>query len=955
MRTADSQHVFEKILDNHGAAVERLLGHELVGLFGVSRSHEDDAERAVRAAMEIHSKSRELGAGIRIGISTGALYVSSDIDSTSDRMLAGPLIDRAIRLGHRAGKNRILTGKATYRHTRLAFEFTRHEPAPERKDSQAAVYEVTGSQQQTRKSRGIEGLRSELIGRDDALAALKTALDKTVSGEGQVVSLLAEAGIGKSRLVSELSNLASVAGGARPAVLWLEGRCQELGAAAGYWPFLEMLRTHFAWHRFEGAGERAASIVRSLENLEKKGSIDHDQLEEMGPLIGNLLSARFETAWDKKLAYTQPEEIRHRTFTALSEFFLGLSRIRPVVLILEDLHWADSLSHDLTGKLMEIAVEAPLFLLCVYRPDMGNRCMHIGTLASHKCADRYTEIRLRELTPDQSTRMVASLLAREDLSPAVRDHILTRSQGNPFCIEEVIRSLIDRRTIYREGGVWKGQKQPDISAPLVNVQGIIQGRMDCLTMELRRTLRKAAAIGHRFSLEILAQVASSRRLTKHMEFLEESGFIYLERAEPEREYAFKHGLVQDTIYHMIPAGQQHEHHGQIGNAIEVLYRSRLEEHREQWRVDSLEGLARACHGTGNAAEAEKHFRQAIDVARKNGLAPRRVASLYYWLGRTLMVLEKSTQELIRLGKEGLALLGDDRDSIEALLMRFLFVYGRADTQNWLALMELADLQVQQLEQLPYSEELATVITYAAWGCSLAKKPEHAAELLAFAENQARRHSDLRSQGFVDRMRARFLFFLRGDYARALSQIRKALALYAKTGDTLLQGECLLAMGKIKQAEQNFKRSLERADEYGYGDLAAENRARISYTVLQRKNREKALEIACETIVLLSDTAKAGLSDRLKLRTIMECHIVAGQACLLKGSREEALEHFSKSVYALASRRVRTPTVRWLSFIALNGVEEALNDRGKLEAFWGELKRAHTTLAGWPMPRRQFEP
>jgi len=367
------------------------------------------------------------------------------------------------RLQEQAQPGQILVGEVTQRLARRAFAFTSCSLGLKGLARPTPVYRVERALMRPEKARGIDGLRAELIGRDEELAKLKAALVQVLQGRGQVVTLIGEAGLGKSRLVAEL-RLAALAGvgsgewgvgealvaSLSPApnsplptpILWLEGRCLELTMTAGYSLFVDLLRDYFAWRPEEddrARGERLSACVRALV---EQGALSAERIEEIGPLLGNLLSLRFGTDWDDRLKNAGPEQIRHQTFLAVRDFFVAVARRQPLVLILEDLHWADSLSLDLISLLMEALPLAPLLLLCVYRPEREHKCWHLGTIAARKCLGQYTELPLRELTSEQSRRLVESLLTIENLPPTVKERILEKSRGNPFFVEEVVRSLI---------------------------------------------------------------------------------------------------------------------------------------------------------------------------------------------------------------------------------------------------------------------------------------------------------------------------------------------------------------------------------------------------------------------------------------------------------------------------------------------------------------------------------
>ena len=367
-------------------------------------------------------------------------------------------------------------------------------PQPPRKD-ESDVHHVLRSLSKPGKVRGIEGLRAELIGRDDEFGKLKKSLTEVLKGKGGMVSLIAEAGIGKSRLVTELKEYIgseSAIDNPKSEILWLEGRCLELGMTASYWSFIDIFHEYFAWSSEDNENERARSIVSALGDMVKRGDLSQERSSEMGPLLGNLLSVRFGNEWDEKLKGASPKQIQHRTFTAVADFFQAVAKGRPVILVFEDLHWADSVSLDLISVLMELLKGGALLLLCVYRPEKEHKCWDLANIARRKCPEGYTELFLRELTPGQSARLVESLLTIENLPSSMKELILNKSQGNPFFVEEVIRSLIDRDLVYREGEDWKAREEiSDLDVPDM-VQSLVLARVDRLEVDSKNVLEYAS-------------------------------------------------------------------------------------------------------------------------------------------------------------------------------------------------------------------------------------------------------------------------------------------------------------------------------------------------------------------------------------------------------------------------------------------------------------------------------
>jgi predicted ATPase len=201
-------------------------------------------------------------------------------------------------------------------------------------------------------------------------------------------------------------------------------------------------RGHGPWRPDEDGQARGERLAACLWELAAQGDLPAERVDEMGPLLGQLLSLRFASDWDDRLEHASPEQIKHQTFMAIRDFFVALARRQPVILVCEDLHWADSLSLDLISLLMGALTLAPLLLLCVYRPEREHKSWHLATVASRKCPERHTEISLRELTPPYSRRLLDSLLTLEKPHTWVTELILEKAQGNPFFVEEVVRSLI---------------------------------------------------------------------------------------------------------------------------------------------------------------------------------------------------------------------------------------------------------------------------------------------------------------------------------------------------------------------------------------------------------------------------------------------------------------------------------------------------------------------------------
>ena len=591
-----------------GGRIHQLLGDGVLAYFGTPQAHENDPERAIRAALEIRQEVQDLGLNAAVGINTGEVFLG-EIGTEGHQEFAamGPMVNLAARFESAAEAGQIIVGEATYRDTRRTFAFSRLALDLKGYDEPVAAYTVEGILPHPEKVRGIEGLRAELIGREKEFAEIKDALAETQKGRGQIVTLIGEAGVGKSRLVWELKQVAANAD-EDTRRLWLEGRCLELGMTASYWPFIDMFREYFGWKPEDNEQTRADGLVAALKGMVDQGELAAERLDEMGPLLGNLLSVRFNNEWDKRLEHASAEQMRYQTFVAIRDFYLALSKRAPLVLVLEDLHWAETLSLDLISLLMESLTIAPMFLLCVYRPEREHKCWHLSTIASRKCPDRYTDLNLSELTPQQSRRLVQSLLAIDNLPDKVRELIMRKSQGNPFFVEEVVRSLIEADIIYREDDAWRAREEIESVSVPESIQAVISSRIDRLEQDLKQVLEGASVIGRIFRKRVLGRVSDKEQeLESALWELEDRALIYQERSVPEEEFSFKHVLTQETVYQKILKRRRKTFHEKVAQTMEALYQGSLDEYYEQ--------LAYHYERTDDTQKAAEYLLKAAEKAR----------------------------------------------------------------------------------------------------------------------------------------------------------------------------------------------------------------------------------------------------------------------------------------------------------------------------------------------------
>ena len=589
------------VIEKYEGTVDKFIGDKIMALFGAPVTHENDPERALRAALEMMDALADFNAKIKIseirgekprrdialklhfGINTG-LVIAGGIGTRGRQKYSvmGDAVNLASRLEEISEPGQILVGPHTHRLTASLFEFKplesergrpfvaikgRHQPV--------AVYQVLRARERPEAIRGLPGLRSPLVGRDVEYITLGQCLDQLLAGQGQIVSIIGEAGIGKSRLMAELRN--QVFDDKKTwflsTVTWLEGRSLSYGWSLSYLPFLEIVRGILG----VTADEETATVQARLR--EKVEVLFPDRVEEVYPYLGQLLDLSLEEEMKERLRHLDGETIKWQIFRAVGDLLARLAVERPLILAFEDLHWADPTSVELLEHILPLTEDVPLMIVCVYRPQVEAACWRIREKAAQDFSHRYTEVWLQALSPAESERLMGQLLTIEGLTQQVCDLVLSKAGGNPLFVEEIIRSLIDSAALVQEEGRWRVAAAVGEIAIPDTLQGVLMARIDHLEEDTRRTMQLASVIGRIFLYRILAAISDvEKALNRHMATLQWLELIRERSRTPELEYIFKHALIQEAAYHSLLLQRRREIHFRIGECIERLFADRLEEY-----------------------------------------------------------------------------------------------------------------------------------------------------------------------------------------------------------------------------------------------------------------------------------------------------------------------------------------------------------------------------------------
>jgi class 3 adenylate cyclase len=560
-------------LEGFGGTVEKFIGDAVMALFGAPVAHEDDPERAVRAALsireaiaEFNERDPSLDLHVRVGVTTGeALVVLDARPSEGEGMAAGDVVNTAARLQAAAPVDGVLVDETTWRATDRQIAYQPAAPVQAKgKAAPVAVWQALGP----RSSLGVDVAQAPqtvLVGRERELELLRGALERARSEQApQLVTLVGVPGIGKSRLVWELLQAVE----AEPDLtIWRQGRCLPYGEGVAFWALGEILKAQAGILETDPADVAAAKLDRTV------GDLVADQGEaawvsgQLQPLVG--LTGGTEVGGDR----------RGEAFAAWRRFLEALAEQSPAVLVIEDLHWADEALLDFLDHLVDWAADVPLLLVATARPELLARRPAWGGGKPNTAI-----VSLVPLSEQDTARLVAALLGQVVLPAELQAALLVRAGGNPLYAEEYVRMLVDRGFLRRVGGVWQLERADQLPLP-ETVHGIIAARLDGLGTAEKALLADAAVLGKVGWLGGLVVLSATEpvMLEERLHALERREFLRRERRSTvvgERQYAFRHALVRDVAYGQLPRAARADKHRRAAEWIQTLSPDRAEDRAE---------------------------------------------------------------------------------------------------------------------------------------------------------------------------------------------------------------------------------------------------------------------------------------------------------------------------------------------------------------------------------------
>ncbi len=575
--------VLEQMMEavhRYEGTVNQVMGDGIMALFGAPLAHEDHAVRACYAALRMQERVKKYAdevrrshaavVKIRVGLNSGQVVVRAiGSDLHMDYTAVGQTTHLAARMEQLADPGAIVITPETLALVEGYVEVKSLGPVPVKGLAEPVeAYEMTatGAVRTRLQASAARGL-SRFVGRDTEMEHLRSALEQAGQGQGQVVALVGEPGVGKSRLFYEFTR-------SHRLHRWqlLEGRSVSYGTATSYLPVIDLLKSYFKIQDRDGQREIREKVTGKLFTLD----------EGLRPILTALLALLDVPIDDPAWQAFDPPQRRQRTLDAVKRLLLRESQAQPLVLVFEDLHWADAETQALFDSLVDSLPTTRTLLLVNYRPEY-----------QHGWGSKtyYTQLRIDTLPPETAEEFLRALLGDDPGLQPLKRLLIERTEGNPFFLEETVRSLVETKVLHGERGAYRPARAIESMQVPAMVHGILAARIDRLAPEDKALLQSASVIGKDFPFVLLEAIAdlSGDALLRGLAHLQGAEFVYERSLFPELEYTFKHALTHEVAYASLLQERRRALHVEILEAMEALYPERLVELAERLATHAVAG------------------------------------------------------------------------------------------------------------------------------------------------------------------------------------------------------------------------------------------------------------------------------------------------------------------------------------------------------------------------------
>jgi class 3 adenylate cyclase/tetratricopeptide (TPR) repeat protein len=817
----------------YDGTIARLLGDAILAFFGAPVAHEDDAERAVRAGLDIQAAAREYAEEVRrnygvdfkvrVGINTGLAVLAAVGDEIRTEYTAmGDTTNVAARLQSAAEPGTVLISADTYHLVKQLFELRPRGGAMVKgKSAPIVTYEVLAPRAVPGKVRGLEGLASPLVGRAAEFKLVNDKLNEVREGRGAFVAVIGEAGLGKSRLLAEVSESAK----SGPQVAWLEGRALSYEQAVTYFPWRQVIRGAIGAKE----GEAPEAVREKLHSDPACGA-----MSEGDPQYLEVILSVESDATRKAVAALEGDALVEHIAAANRGYLRARANLIPTVIVLDDLHWADTASLDLLLSVAGLVEDLPFLITCLLRPDKDAPSWSATEKARSQVGARYAEILLEPLDAAHSKELLGNLLYIEDLPDSVRRLILNKAEGNPFFVEEVIRTLIDSEYIVQENNHWRATREiVNVSIP-DTLTGVLSARIDRLPENTKHVAQTAAVLGRIFAYRALMATCAAAPLPEqikdvapHLGVLTYEELVRERVHDPELEYIFKHALTQEAAYELLLIRRRKELHRRAGEVLEELYpeqrgelASALAYHfrlGEDWQraADYAMGAGAQAVKVYAMNEALAYYDEAYESLKKvSDASPEQLCDVI--LGWTPAALKlKPYQEVVDRLEEAEKIARELND--EARLARVLHWIGNAYISNGFPSRGMPALfESYQIAERLGDERLTLFATFWMTAEMIDRDPRGGLQQMDYVIEAARkyRRREVEAHALAKKAMAHARL---GEFAEARDAVEQAYEASRKADSVvngadvaLMSSQAFLDMGDVRSGLEHSRRGTEQA-------------------------------------------------------------------------------------------------------------------------------------------------
>jgi predicted ATPase/class 3 adenylate cyclase len=702
--TDQAMRILAQVVYKYEGTIDKYTGDGLMALFGAPVTHENDPERAVRAALEMQTAlqplqkraQRQYGVDIqvRIGVNTGQViagHVGGDLHM--EYTVIGDTVNLASRLENAAEPGTVLVSFSTYQRTRPFFKYEALPPfAVKGKPEPVRAFQPLHLRATPGQVRGLPGLQVPMIGREDAMALLRKALAQVRQEHHPRIGLISgEAGVGKSRLALEFRQAEAAS-----TINFYQGICQNYTRLRPLWLVASLLRDIIQLSEnapSETQQEVLAAYLRQMD-LAENGLL---------PYLSHVLGLQqTDPSLEARLGHLDNTVLVQLTHAAVRQVLLAEARLTPTVLIFEDLHWVDPASRDFVEYLIQTAEDVPLMLVLISRDAERETVIKPLIAAAQRHSQGLVDIQLQRLSHAEGQALVSHLIQTTTEDPALKRYIAERAEGNPFYAEEIVRMLIEGGGLERVNGTWQTTAQAETLVREVpgTLTGLILARFDRLAPDLRRTLQKAAVLGSSFPFGLLLNLngTSPDAINSQIAALEARQFLIPTPFGLEKGYAFRHALIQEVVYNTLLKRDRKQLHAKAARAIEQS---------AVWTPDErTEALA---HHYSQGPDPAKAIPYLIAAAHNAARSCAYETAIQRYRQASALIEDKNdcdSGEFVRIqiglgqARKFVGEYAKARQTIEQALQRLLHVSLTVESATLIStlvrgLLELADIRVRE--------------------------------------------------------------------------------------------------------------------------------------------------------------------------------------------------------------------------------------------------------------------